>query len=212
VNSVTQNVVWTQIPKVFCTVVAELLVFVGFIFIHSNIAVTVCSLKFILNALLFDVSVLWYKLLFYECTSNAAVDLTVVQYDLSKADGQFKKTASNAKLMKLQPDFKFTPIRQGKMNCVLVFCSFDIVVDAAGRHMTYKKYHFLSVYANDKPCLNLHYRLWVAVVSYYSFFPLSCFQQPSFPPPKMSQNTISCVDKTLEQLFFVFTGTVCSSM
>jgi len=64
--------------------------------------------------------------LFYECTSNAAVDLTVVQYDLSKADGQFKKTASNGKLMKLQPDFKFTPIRQGKMSCfsvAVVACS-----------------------------------------------------------------------------------------
>jgi len=45
---------------------------------------------------------------------NATLDLTVVQYDLSKADGQFKKTASNAKLMKLHPDFKFTPIRQGR--------------------------------------------------------------------------------------------------
>jgi len=43
------------------------------------------------------------------------VDLTVSQYDLSKADGQLKKTASNAKLMKLRPDFKFTSIKQGKM-------------------------------------------------------------------------------------------------
>jgi len=57
--------------------------------------------------------------LFYEFTSNDAVDLTVVQYDLSKADGQLRYTASNAKLMKLRPDFKFTPIRQGKMSCVL---------------------------------------------------------------------------------------------
>ncbi|KAK4699006.1 hypothetical protein P7C70_g7261, partial [Phenoliferia sp. Uapishka_3] len=30
-------------------------------------------------------------------------------FDTSKADGQFKKTASNAKLMKLLPDFEFTP-------------------------------------------------------------------------------------------------------
>ncbi|KAG0140916.1 hypothetical protein CROQUDRAFT_674397 [Cronartium quercuum f. sp. fusiforme G11] len=30
-------------------------------------------------------------------------------FDLSKADGQYKKTASNAKLMKLLPDFQFTP-------------------------------------------------------------------------------------------------------
>jgi GDP-L-fucose synthase len=34
-----------------------------------------------------------------------------VIYDTSKADGQFKKTASNAKLMSLYPDFKFTNIQ-----------------------------------------------------------------------------------------------------
>ena len=37
------------------------------------------------------------------------------QHDLTKADGQHKKTASNAKLRKYRPDFKFTPIREGKM-------------------------------------------------------------------------------------------------
>ncbi|XP_072014531.1 GDP-L-fucose synthase-like [Amphiura filiformis] len=35
-----------------------------------------------------------------------------VVYDTSKSDGQFKKTASNAKLRKYLPDFKFTPIKQ----------------------------------------------------------------------------------------------------
>jgi len=34
-----------------------------------------------------------------------------VVYDTTKADGQFKKTASNKKLMGLVPDFKFTPIK-----------------------------------------------------------------------------------------------------
>ncbi|KAL1926155.1 hypothetical protein VTP01DRAFT_6020 [Rhizomucor pusillus] len=33
-------------------------------------------------------------------------------FDTSRADGQFKKTASNAKLMKYLPDFKFTPFDQ----------------------------------------------------------------------------------------------------
>ncbi|PIK62085.1 putative GDP-L-fucose synthase isoform X1 [Apostichopus japonicus] len=33
-----------------------------------------------------------------------------VIYDTSKSDGQFKKTASNAKLRKYLPDFKFTPL------------------------------------------------------------------------------------------------------
>ncbi|PAA71423.1 hypothetical protein BOX15_Mlig021335g1, partial [Macrostomum lignano] len=37
-----------------------------------------------------------------------------LQFDTSKADGQFKKTASNAKLRKLLSgtDFQFTPIEQ----------------------------------------------------------------------------------------------------
>ena len=34
-------------------------------------------------------------------------------YDTSKADGQFKKTASNAKLLKYLPDFQFTPFQEG---------------------------------------------------------------------------------------------------
>ncbi|XP_004068165.1 GDP-L-fucose synthase [Oryzias latipes] len=35
-----------------------------------------------------------------------------VVYDTSKADGQFKKTASNAKLHRYLPDFKFTPFKE----------------------------------------------------------------------------------------------------
>jgi GDP-L-fucose synthase len=31
-------------------------------------------------------------------------------FDTSKSDGQFKKTATNAKLMKLFPEFKYTPM------------------------------------------------------------------------------------------------------
>ena len=34
-------------------------------------------------------------------------------FDTTKSDGQYKKTASNKKLMDLYPDFKFTPIEQG---------------------------------------------------------------------------------------------------
>ncbi|KAJ3166783.1 GDP-L-fucose synthase [Geranomyces variabilis] len=36
-----------------------------------------------------------------------------IAWDRSKADGQHKKTASNAKLMKSLPDFKFTPFNEG---------------------------------------------------------------------------------------------------
>lgn len=36
-----------------------------------------------------------------------------LQYDTTKADGQFKKTASNAKLLRYRPNFTFTPFKQG---------------------------------------------------------------------------------------------------
>lgn len=35
-----------------------------------------------------------------------------IVFDTTKADGQFKKTASNAKLRKYLPDFKFTPFAE----------------------------------------------------------------------------------------------------
>ena len=34
-------------------------------------------------------------------------------FDTTKSDGQFKKTASNKKLMSLYPDFHFTPFEEG---------------------------------------------------------------------------------------------------
>lgn len=37
-----------------------------------------------------------------------------MQYDVSKSDGQYKKTASNAKLRRYLPEFQFTNIRQGQ--------------------------------------------------------------------------------------------------
>jgi len=41
-----------------------------------------------------------------------------VIFDTTKADGQFKKTASNKKLMSLNPNFKFTPIREAVQKSV----------------------------------------------------------------------------------------------
>ena len=38
---------------------------------------------------------------------------THTQFDTNKADGQYKKTASNAKLRKLLPDYRFTSIEEG---------------------------------------------------------------------------------------------------
>jgi GDP-L-fucose synthase len=42
-----------------------------------------------------------------------AMDIENINFDTTKSDGQFKKTASNAKLRTFLPDFKFTPIEEG---------------------------------------------------------------------------------------------------
>ncbi|XP_067000136.2 GDP-L-fucose synthase [Anabrus simplex] len=47
-----------------------------------------------------------------ECVAKAFDFRGRLTYDTSKADGQFKKTASNAKLRHHLPDFKFTPFKQ----------------------------------------------------------------------------------------------------
>jgi GDP-L-fucose synthase len=44
-----------------------------------------------------------------------------VVFDSTKADGQFKKTANNAKLMGLRPDFEFTPMKVGLQKAVAWF-------------------------------------------------------------------------------------------
>jgi GDP-L-fucose synthase len=54
---------------------------------------------------------------------NKAMGMTQsIQFDGSKSDGQLKKTASNAKLRKYLPDFKFTPIQQAIDETVQWFC------------------------------------------------------------------------------------------
>ena len=35
------------------------------------------------------------------------------EFDSSKPDGQFRKDGSNIKLLKMFPDFKFTPFKEG---------------------------------------------------------------------------------------------------
>jgi hypothetical protein len=51
---------------------------------------------------------------YYEMQVAAAMDFKgEVVFDTSKADGQHKKTASNALLRKLRPDFQFTPMSEG---------------------------------------------------------------------------------------------------
>ncbi|XP_041452495.1 GDP-L-fucose synthase-like [Lytechinus variegatus] len=50
-----------------------------------------------------------------------------VVYDTTKSDGQYKKTASNAKLRSYLPDFKFTPIKQALKETVAWFeANYDI--------------------------------------------------------------------------------------
>ncbi|KAK3097098.1 hypothetical protein FSP39_006333 [Pinctada imbricata] len=44
-----------------------------------------------------------------------------VMQDTTKSDGQYKKTASNTKLRKYRPDFKFTPFRLGR-NTAISYC------------------------------------------------------------------------------------------
>jgi GDP-L-fucose synthase len=44
-----------------------------------------------------------------------------IKFDVSKADGQFKKTASNKKLRSYRPDYKFTGIETGIANSVQWF-------------------------------------------------------------------------------------------
>lgn len=46
-----------------------------------------------------------------------------MKFDTSKADGQYKKTASNAKLRKYLPDFKFTPFKVRPVLRCAVCCS-----------------------------------------------------------------------------------------
>jgi GDP-L-fucose synthase len=55
-----------------------------------------------------------------ELTEQLMVQEKVI-FDTDKADGQFKKTASNAKLRKYLPDFKFTPFEQAVSETVAWF-------------------------------------------------------------------------------------------
>lgn len=50
-----------------------------------------------------------YKVIYYHCATY------VMQFDTSKSDGQYKKTASNAKLRGYLPDFQFTNMKQGEL-------------------------------------------------------------------------------------------------
>jgi GDP-L-fucose synthase len=44
-----------------------------------------------------------------------------LKFDTTKADGQYKKTASNKKLMTLNPDFEFTPFKDALQETVQWF-------------------------------------------------------------------------------------------
>jgi GDP-L-fucose synthase len=49
-----------------------------------------------------------------------------IRYDSTQADGQFKKTASNAKLRSHVPNFEFTPFQQAVNDTVQWFkCHYD---------------------------------------------------------------------------------------
>jgi len=49
-----------------------------------------------------------------------------VKYDTTKADGQYRKVASNGKLRQYLPDYKFTPIEEGlKETCDWFVANYD---------------------------------------------------------------------------------------
>ena len=49
-----------------------------------------------------------------------------LQFDTTKSDGQYKKTVSNEKIVKLLPDFKFTPFDEAiKETCDWFVKNFD---------------------------------------------------------------------------------------
>lgn len=60
-----------------------------------------------------------------------------LKFDKSKADGVFKKTASNAKLRKYRPDFKFTPFDKGERVLELWQTSVDLIL--AGLTCSFKR-------------------------------------------------------------------------
>ena len=47
-------------------------------------------------------------------TNHHSLFVDIFQYDTTRADGQFKKTASNKKLRSYLPDFQFTPFEEGR--------------------------------------------------------------------------------------------------
>jgi GDP-L-fucose synthase len=51
------------------------------------------------------------------------------KFDTSCSDGQYKKTASNAKLRKYLPNFRFTPFKQGNFQAELVNSIFSPMAD-----------------------------------------------------------------------------------
>ncbi|XP_063155800.1 GDP-L-fucose synthase isoform X3 [Candoia aspera] len=62
-----------------------------------------------------------------ECIANAMDFKGQLLFDESKSDGQFKKTASNAKLRRYLPDFQFTPFDQAVKEMCDWFCTnYDI--------------------------------------------------------------------------------------
>lgn len=66
-----------------------------------------------------------------------------VKFDTSKADGQYKKTASNAKLRKYLPDFKFTPFKVSTAPALLGAHQYSVGSCLGGRHSCV--HHLLDV-------------------------------------------------------------------
>jgi GDP-L-fucose synthase len=61
-------------------------------------------------------------LLLYVTTTSLLTDTTETQFDTSRADGQFRKPASNKKLLELTGGFQFTPFDLGKRRSLYRCC------------------------------------------------------------------------------------------
>lgn len=75
--------------------------------------------------------------------------------DTTKADGQFKKTASNLKLRRYLPDFEFTPLRQAVQESVQWFIdNYDVA-----RKWTAAWPLFIRLFTNMKIYLTIKFKV-----------------------------------------------------
>jgi hypothetical protein len=77
---------------------------------------------------------------------SCGVVFVLLQFDTSKADGQYKKTASNARLRQLRPDYRFTPIEDGLKET----CRYCPLIAASDAHsMAWRCIRKMCIYSGE---------------------------------------------------------------